>query len=345
MRFIVVKGWLIICLSLFVFWGCKVKEQIIIVEEVKQYELFGLATGLGELADRAYNDLLYNGMINSKMKLGIDFIYASPANIDESKNTIQKLIDEGAKYIIAGGGWHMVTPVDELARIYPEILFVIIDDNAIEYLPNVASILFKQNEASYLAGALAALHSKTNIIGMVGAIDRPIINDFWVGYLDGAKKVKPDIKVIKDYIQNYDINTSPFDNPNIAYEIADRMYRRDNADILFQVASASGMGVFNAANDSNNFAIGVDSDQDHLVPGSILTSVIKRIDLSIVMIIEAIVNDNFENKIYLLGLEENAVSLSNMEYTKDLIDPAHLEIIRDLNQQIIEKKIIVPTTF
>ncbi|MCL1827311.1 MAG: BMP family ABC transporter substrate-binding protein, partial [Candidatus Cloacimonetes bacterium] len=250
--------------------------------------LFGLVVGIGGLGDRAYNDMLYNGMINSKLKYGLDFIYAEPEDEEASEKALEELILKGAKCILAGGGWLHVDPVDELARKYPDVYFVILDDFANEYLPNVASVLCKQNEGSFLAGALAALHSKTNAIGMVGGVDQPVIHDFWVGYEAGAKAVKPNIKVHIDYVEKYDPETNPFENSPVGRIVADNMFRNQNVDIIYQVAGGSGIGVFNAAKDNERYAIGVDIDQDHLVPGVILTSMIKKFDIGIEFIVDSI---------------------------------------------------------
>jgi basic membrane protein A len=127
--------------------------------------------------------------------------------------------------------------------------------------------------------------------------------------------------------------------------IADRMYRRENIDIIYQVASGSGMGVFNAANDNYKYAIGVDSEQDHIIPGSILTSVIKRFDMSILRIVEDCINGKFENMNHSLGLKEEAVMLSEMNYTKDFIKSSTLNKLENIKQQIIDKQITVPSTY
>jgi len=336
---------ILFCLNLLVFLGCKEKAIKNEVKQVNNRLLYGLATGLGGLGDSGYNDILYNGMVNAKQKYDIDFVCSSPIIEENAKKTLQDLIDLGAKIIIAGGGWFMVEPVDELARKYPDLTFILLDDYAKEYLSNISSVICNQNEGSYLVGALAALHSKTKVIGMVGAINRPIINDFWVGFEAGAKKVYPQIEVLLDYITNYDTISNPFDNQLIAYQIADKMYRKDNVDIIFQVASASGIGVFNAARDNDCFAIGVDADQDYLLPGSILTSMMRRFDIVMEFLIDNIQNERFENKAYTLGIDEGSVTLSPMDFTLSIIDQEHLNIIKELKKQILNRTIIVPTTF
>lgn len=316
-------------------------EQI----EEKEQILFGLATGSGGLGDKAFNDMQFNGMLMAKRNYGIKFIYDSPLSETDDVQVIEGLIKKNAKVVILGGGFHMVDPLDSLATLYPDIKFVILDDKAKNYHPNVASIMFKQNEGSFLAGALAALESKTNHIAMIGAINIDIINDFYEGFKAGAKHVNPKINVSVRYIADYEDEISPFANPQRAYKIAESLYKNSNVDIIYQVAAGSGMGVFNAAKQFKKYAIGVDSDQDYLAESYILTSMMKRLDIGINMIVGHILEGKFENKPYKLGLKENGVSLSDMKFTKDLINSETLLKLKSIESDIINGKIIVPTLY
>ncbi len=307
--------------------------------------LFGLVTGYGGLGDKAFNDMQFNGMLLAKRNFGIEFIYESPSTWGTDLEVLDRIINRGASVIIAGGGFHMIDPVDIYARKYPDIIFIILDDFAKEYLPNIATISYRQNEGSFLVGALSALETSTNTIAMIGATDIEIINDFYNGFEAGAKHINPNIKIFKKYIGSIDDVVSPFANPQKAQVIADDLYANHNVDIIYQVASGSGIGVFNSARNNKKFAIGVDSDQDYLAEGFVLTSMMKRLDLSINMIIEHILNETFENKAYKLGLKENGVSLSPMNFTKNIISQKSLNHIDMLKQDIIEGKIQVKTYF
>lgn len=344
MKKIILSVLLVVIIFLGAYFFTSVRKDEDLVTEKENSFIFGLATGTGGLGDKAFNDMQFNGMLMAKRNYRINFIYDSPNDFTDAAIVIQRLIDKKASVIIAGGGFHMVEPVDSLARVYPEILFIILDDLAREYLPNVASLTFKQNEGSFLAGAIAAMESKSNKIAMIGAINHQVINDFYIGYEAGAEFAKPGVTVIKEYIENYDRQTSPFANPQVAFEIANQLYNQKGVDVIFQVASGSGMGVFNAARLNNSYAIGVDSDQDYLAEGYILTSMMKRLDTGIEMIVGKIINNEFENKPFSLGLKENGISLSEMKYTKDKLNPKHLIMLENIKNEIIDGLIKVPST-
>ncbi len=340
---------LIIILSIFVH-SCKNndnsnKDSSNNLKTEKSKYLFGLVTGTGGLGDKAFNDMQYNGMLFAKKNYGIDFIYTAPKSMNEDVTAIEELISKGANVIFAGGGFHMIDPVDKLAKKYPKILFIILDDFAKHYYPNVASVTFKQNEGSFLAGALSAMETKTKKIAVIGAANIDVIQDFVVGYKAGAEYINPEIIIYTSFIGKTDDKISPFANPKKAYKIATSLYKADDVDVIYQVASASGIGVFNAAKESNCYAIGVDSDQDYLAEGFILTSMMKRLDQGINMVINNILTGKFKNKAYKLGLIENGVSLSSMLYTKDKINPLYLKQINNISDKIKSGNIIVPSVY
>lgn len=319
--------------------GNKLKDKI------SSGHVFGLTTGLGELGDFAFNDMQYNGMVMAKRQFGISFHYNSPKTVEEDDQMIEELIKKGCNVIFAGGGYHMIDPVDRLAPKYPHILFILLDDTPKTLYKNVAGITFKQNEGSYLAGILAASMTKTGVIGSVAAMDIPVINDFLVGYEAGAKYVKPNIRIHSLYLEKEYNEKNPFSAPKTAYKATKRLITAYNADVIFQVASASGTGVFNAAQEAKRFAIGVDSDQDYLAKGFVLSSMMKRLDVAILFMVERILANNFENKVYSLGLKENGVGLSSMQYTKDIIPQGVIERIKKAEKDIIEGKLYVPSAY
>lgn len=311
----------------------------------KSKYLFGLVTGTGGLGDKAFNDMQYNGMLYAKKNYGINFIYTAPQSMADDEPAMETLIKKGANVIFAGGGFHMIDPVDHLARKYPQVKFIILDDFAKEYLPNVASVTFKQNEGSFLIGALSAMQTKTKKIGLIAATDINVLQDFITGYKAGAEYIDPSVRVTVKFIGKMDDQTPPFANPKKAYKIATTLYKAENVDIIYQVASASGMGVFNAAKESGSYAMGVDSDQDYLAEGFILTSMMKRLDQGVNMVIDEILKGKFSNKAYKLGLNENGVSLTPMIYTKQLIKPENLQRLKDITEKIKQKNIIVPSVY
>lgn len=306
---------------------------------------FGLITGMGGLGDKSYNDMLFRGMVLSKKELGIDFAYRTPLSPAENLTLIEELISEGCNAIIEGSGWYGQEPVDILSEKYPEILFILVDDFALNYRHNVCSVTFRQNEGSFLAGILASLFSKTRNIAVVAASDVEVINDFIVGFVAGAEYADSEKKVFIEYIDVFSDKPDPFQNPEAAYLIAEDLITTNNVDVIYHISAGSGMGVFNAAKAHGRFAIGVDADQDYLAQGTILTSMMKNIDTGIMQIIGSIINDTFDNRPYILGLAEKGVSLSPMIYTADIIGGEILDIIKEAEKKIIDGEIKVPTVY
>lgn len=306
--------------------------------------LFGLATGLGDIEDDSYNDMLYNGMVLARATYGIRYLVETPRREQDDIPIMESLINRGCKAIIAGGGYHMIKPVEVLAKKYPDVTFVLMDDVAISYPPNVASVTFRQNEGSFLAGALAALSSKEKRIAFLGAEDLPIINDFFVGYEAGAKHVAPEVVLDVAYVaQGVQIDLNPYDAPKRSEELARELYDA-GSEVIFAVAAGSNKGVFAAAKERQRFAIGVDSDQDHLAKGYVLTSMLKRLDSATMLMVRKILDGELQNRNYSLGLKEGGVGLTHMTYTRMLIPEHVLRTIMSLRGEIEAGLIAVPTT-
>ena len=208
---------------------------------------------------------------------------------------------------------------------------------------NIRSVVFKEHEGSYLAGALAAMmttvegNDKINpdkVIGVIGGTVSEGIDKFISGYIEGAHHVDPDVDVLVSY-------TNDFADPTTGRTAAEAMYDQ-GADIVFQVAGGAGLGVFEAAKDANHYAIGVDTDQDSLAPGYILTSMVKRADLAVEQLMTDYAGGTFEGGTVLnLGLAEDGVGLSDFTETRDEIPAEFLTEIDDLRQQIIDGDIKV----
>lgn len=301
----------------------------------------GLASGLGGLGDRSFNDMQYNGLVQAKRRFGVDIEYASPSSNTAYVPVVESLIAKGCSIIIAGGSTDMRIPVDVLSIRHPKVFFVLVDALAVTYRRNVASICFRQNEGSFLVGALSACMTKTRKIAFIGAVEIPIIEDFYAGFAAGAGYVARDVTIRKRFISQSG-NETAWANPAAARRIALDLYGRENVDIIYTVASASGLGVFAAAREKNRYAVGVDSDQDHLAMGFVLTSMMKKLDQSIVYIIGEILHKTIENKAYYLGLKEGGVDLSPMTYTRDKIPAACLEQLEKIRSGIINGTIKVP---
>lgn len=305
----------------------------------------GFIAGMGGMGDKSYNDIMFKGLISSRKSLGIDIKYKIPHKPEDHKGFMEELISQGCNVIIAGGGWYSVDPVDNLSLIYPDVLFVLIDDYAKVYRENVCSVTFRQNEGSFLAGLLASRMSRNARIAVIAATDAEVIRDFIAGFKAGAEYADKQTSLFIRYIDHSEEVPDPFQHPESAYRIAEELILEHGVDVLFQVAGGSGTGVFNAARDYGRYAIGVDSDQDYLAQGTILASMMKNMDTAIIMIIKKIAGGSFENRPYMLGLEDKGVSLSPMTYTRDIIPDDVIKELKLAEQKIISGEIQVPSVY
>lgn len=306
----------------------------------------GLITGFGGLGDKSFNDMQYNGLLLAKKIYNIEFQYFSPQNFDDISKYTQVLIDNNCTAIIIGEGYIGHKVLDRFAEKYPNIKFVILDAICQKLYPNTASILFKQNEVSFLVGYLAAEKSKNKSVGFIGGADIDVINDFYSGFEQGVKYANTNCKIEKEYISSI-LNDfeKVWDSPDIANKIALKLILKKRVDVIFAVAAASNIGIFNACKQNSVFSIGVDTDQDYLIPGTILTSALKNLDQAIVFIIEKIIDNKFESKTYYLGLKENGVGLSPMIYTRNFIGEDVIKKIYTLQKKIVDGELTINTIF
>lgn len=309
--------------------------------------LFCLITGFGGLGDKSFNDMLYKGMILAKKEFNTSFLFRTPSENEYTGKYFEEMINLGCTTIFIASYDYLET-INTYAIKYPNTKFILVDNPIKNPRKNVASIMFKQNEGSFLVGALSAMISKKGKIAIIGGKNVKVINDFIIGYKAGAEFIKEDIKIYTDFITNGTNTTNtinPWESPKKAYKLSMKLYKKKGVDIIYGVAAASNLGIFIAAKESNNFAIGVDSNQDYLKKGVILTSMIKKLDYGIVYLIDKIINNKFENKQYKLGIKENGVALSPMEFTKDKIPFNYLKRLEIIKQKIIDGKIVVPSAY
>jgi len=203
-------------------------------------------------------------------------------------------------------------------------------------LPNVRGLLFSEEQGSFLAGYLAGLMTQSNKIGFVGGMEIPLIKKFEAGYIAGAKTANPSLEVLPSKY------TGNWTDAGLGKEVANGLYAA-GADIVYHAAGRAGLGVFDAAAAAQKFAIGVDSDQDDIQKGLVLTSMIKHVDEAVYAAIKDIKDGKFTGGGVRYDLKSNLVGLSEMKFTKDKIGADNLKKIDDIKQQIIDGKIVVPT--
>ncbi len=300
-----------------------------------------LITAQGGLGDRSYNDSGYEGLPRAQKDLGVEVkVIESADPVGEGEQLLRSAAESGFDLVITLEYSHF-DPLARVAPDYPNTTFAILNI-AVEG-GNVVSVIFKEHEASFLAGALAAMVTTMEgnelvnpeaIIGAIGGTQSPGIDKFIVGYTEGAQFINPEVKVLTAY-------SNSFGDPAKGRELALAMYDQ-GADVVFQIAGGTGEGVFQAAEEAKRYAIGVDSDQDYIKPGFILTSMIKRVDNAVYDLCSRLVNGTLQGgSIVEYGLKEEGVGLSPMTYTRDKLPAEFLTTVEDLKAKIISGEIKV----
>ena len=294
----------------------------------------GLILAQGGLGDKSFNDSAYAGLMKAKKELNADVKYVEPGSWMEDATYLKEFAENEYDLIIATS-YTAQDAMEQLAPKYPKTKFAIVDTNAKEG-ENIASLVFNEVEGSFLVGALAAKMSKTGKIGFVGALDIPLINRFRSGYEQGARYVNPDIKVVASYVGG----DAPFSDPIKGKEHAFSQANQ-GVDVIYHAAGNTGVGVLDGVKEKEIYGIGVDSDQDEIVKGKILTSMLKNVDTAIYKIIEDTMNGKFEGKVHEFGLKENGVGTTEFKYTKDIIGKENIEFVEKIKKDIINGKIEV----
>ncbi len=286
---------------------------------------------LGGKFDKSFNEAAYNGAEAWKKETGGNFADLELQNDAQREQALRRFASQGANPIVmAGFSWG--TALTTVAAEFPDTKFVVID--AVVDAPNVQSIIFDEHTGSFLVGAIAALKSATGTVGFVGGMDVPIIHKFYCGYAQGAKAANPDVKLIENYT-----GTTPaaWNDPVTAGELTKAQFDA-GADVVFAAAGGSGLGVLQAAADAGKFSIGVDSNQNYLHPGSVLTSMLKRVDVAVQT---SLTEANFKPGLSVLGLAQSGVGYSLDEHNAALIPDDIKAKVDDLSAKIQSGEIVV----
>lgn len=286
---------------------------------------------LGGKFDKSFNEAAYNGAEAWKKETGGTFADLELQNDAQREQALRRFASQGANPIVmAGFSWG--TALTTVAAEFPDTKFVVID--AVVDAPNVQSIIFDEHTGSFLVGAIAALKSTTGTVGFVGGMDVPIIHKFYCGYAQGAKAANADVKLIENYT-----GTTPaaWNDPVTAGELTKAQFDA-GADVVFAAAGGSGLGVLQAAADAGKFSIGVDSNQNYLHPGSVLTSMLKRVDVAVQT---SLTEANFKPGLTVLGLAENGVGYALDEHNAALITDDIKAKVDDLSAKIQSGEIVV----
>jgi basic membrane protein A len=292
---------------------------------------------VGSLGDRSFNDSAHDGlkMAEKDFKAKVDMRLQEAPEIAAFEENVVQYAKDGYDLIILIG-FTYGDMLQKVAPQYPNTNFLLVD--SVVDLPNVRSVVFKEHEGSFLAGALAALTSKTGRIGFIGGMDVPIIHRFEGGYEQGAKHVNPDIQVDIAYV-------GAWGDPAKGKELTTVMYN-NGADVVFAAAGGSGAGTIEAAKQEQKFALGVDSNQDHLAPEAMLGSMMKRVDVAVYNTLKDLSEGKFTAGVTVMGLKEDGVVVSGMAPVSSEISiknatQANLDKLLPLKQEIIDGKITV----
>ncbi len=264
---------------------------------------------LGGKFDKSFNEAAWRGAERWKQASGKAYLDFEIANATQREQAMRRMAERGANPIV-GVGFSQGSTVERTAKAFPKLQFAIID--AVVDLPNVQSIVFKEHEGSFLVGMMAALASKTGKVGFVGGMDIPLIRKFQCGYAQGAKHANPKVEVLAAMT-----GTTPaaWGDPARGGELAKAQFAR-GVDVVFAAAGGTGVGVYQAAKDAGKLAIGVDSNQNHLHPGTMLTSMVKRVDVAVFNAFQGV-----KPGVSALGLKEGGVDVALDEHNAKLVTP------------------------
>lgn len=284
--------------------------------------------------DKSFNEAAYNGAERFKKETRIAYRDAQVASDAQKEQLLRDMARKGANLVVAVG-FSYTQAVETVAREFPKVRFTIID--AVAKGPNVESIVFKEQEGSFLVGMAAALKSRTGTVGFIGGMDVPLIRAFGCGYVQGVKYVNKNDKVIQNMT-----GTTPasFNDPARGTELAKSQFDR-GVDVVFAAAGGTGLGVLQAAKSAGKFSIGVDSNQNYLHPGSVLTSMVKRVDNAVYDTMKAAQNGSWKAQVKVMGLKENGIDWAVDSYNRKLITPQMQQRINAARQAIIAGKIQV----
>jgi basic membrane protein A len=326
--------------------GCGKKEEPTAAEGDKKVKV-GLVFDVGGRGDKSFNDAAYAGLEKARTEYGdkIEIKYLEPTGGGENREALMRLLAQEKCDIIFGVGFIFTDTVAKVAKDFPQTKFGLIDG----YVPdlkdssNISCLLFKEQEGSFLVGAAAALKSKTGKVGFVGGMQIPTIEKFEAGYMAGAKYVNPNIVVVSDYIGT---TGEAFKDPVKGKELTLKQIK-DGVDVVYHASGASGVGVLEAAASQKILAIGVDSDQSLTATDAqrpyILTSMLKRVDTSVLNTITSVIDKKFKGGYQEFGLKDNGVTYAENEYNKTLIGDIKSKL-EEIKAKIVSGEIKVPTT-
>jgi basic membrane protein A len=302
----------------------------------------GLVFDLGGRGDKSFNDAAWRGLERAKKELGVDAETFEPTDGADRESAVRMLAARRVPLVFAIG-FMFTDDVDRLAGEFPDVRFACVD---YALRPgagppgNVLALRFKEEEGSYLVGALAALVAKSGAIGFVGGMESPLIKKFEAGYRAGALAVRKDAQVLVSYAGS---TGDAFRNPARGKELALAQYAR-GAEVIYHASGSTGLGVFEAARSTGKLAIGVDSDQADEAPGYVLTSMVKRVDVAVFEAARDWREGRAAGGVRELGLKDGGVDYVYDERNKALIPEDVRRKVEELRAAIVGGAVKVPSS-
>jgi basic membrane protein A len=302
----------------------------------------GLVFDIGGLGDRSFNDSANRGLQRASAELDVETHAVEPGDGSDRESHLREFASQGYDLVI-GVGFIFSEDIRKLAADFPEVAFACVDyappESPLESPPNLAGLRFREHEGSFLVGAIAGLSSRTKRVGFIGGMKIPLIRKFEAGYIAGVRHVCPECKVSSAYAGN---TPAAFADSTKGKELALAQYKA-GADIIYHAAGKTGMGVFGAARETGQRAIGVDSDQFEAAPCCVMTSMVKNVDVAVFDVIRDVVNGEFRGGMRELGLAENGVHYVRDRNNRGMLTDAVVERVEVLRKAIIARIIEVPS--
>ena len=283
---------------------------------------------LGGKFDKSFNEAAYNGAERFKEESGVEYLEFEVTNESQRDQALRRMARRGATIVVAVG-FSYATPLETIAQEFPDTKFTIID--SVVEQPNVQSVTFKEHEGSFLVGMAAALASETGKVGFIGGMDIPLIRNFAHGYEQGVKHVNEGAEV---FVNMTGTTPAAWNDPAKGAELAQSQFDR-GADVVYAAAGGTGLGVLQTAADGGKYSIGVDSNQNHLHPGSVLTSMLKRVDVAVYNAFKGAQDGSWEAGAQSLGLAEEGVGYALDEHNDALITDDMKAELEDAKAKIV----------
>jgi len=302
----------------------------------------GIVFDLGGKDDRSFNAAAWQGVRRAAKDFPIVVRDVEPGDPTSIEPAMRAFAEHGYSLVI-GIGFDEAPIIESVAKDYPNLNFAIVD--GLIGLPNVASLIFKEHEGSYLVGMIAAMTSKSGTLGFLGGMDIPLIHKFEVGFEEGARAINPNVRIIPNYIG---VTATAWNDPVKGKELASTQIEK-GADVIFTAAGNSGLGAFDAVEQygkddrgrAQKFAIGVDSNQNWVKPGYVLTSMVKRVDNAVYQIVRDRVEGRPLSGVHVYGLDNEGIGYAVDEFNKDLLSADTIRKLDEAKRKIISGQIKV----